>query len=47
MNFTVSAQKGVRGCVVVGGNYVVIEILTHWDITFFTQNNPLNIHLKL
>jgi len=25
----------------------MVQILTHCDTTFFSQNSPLNIHLKL
>jgi hypothetical protein len=27
-------------------NYLIVEILTHADITFFTQNKPMNNHTK-
>lgn len=47
MNFTTAAQEGVKGCAVVGVNCVMVEILTHCGTMFFSQNSPLNIHLKL
>jgi hypothetical protein len=37
--------KGVMGIDFLD-NYVMLEISTHVDITFFSQNKPMNNHPK-